>query len=80
MTLEHGMTTAFTTVAVARTHAIVRFDEGAAVAPMGMAVTRSFNRASRLTSLRRIAPEVRQALADEPLVRMAVWRRRVGRS
>jgi hypothetical protein len=80
MALAHRMTTAVTSVAVAGTHATVRFDEGAAVDSMGVAVTRALTRAGGLTSLRRVAPEVRRACADAPLVRMAVWKRRVGRS
>jgi hypothetical protein len=79
MTLEHRMTPACTIVAVAGTHATGLFDEVAAVDPRGVAVTCALNRAVGLTSLRRVAQAVRRALADEPLVRMAVWRRRVGR-
>ena len=61
MTQGPRITDAFTRVAVAGTHATVRFDEVAA-------------------GVRRFTQEVKRAFADEPLVRMAVWRRWVGRS
>jgi hypothetical protein len=80
MTLAHRMTTAFTSVAVAGTTSTVRLDEVAAVDPMGVAVTRALNRAGGPTFLRPVAPEVRRTFAVEPLVQMAVWLRRVGRS
>ena len=80
MTLAHRMTAGCTIVAFAGTHAIGLFDEVAAVDPRGVAVTCALTRAGGLTSLRRVAQEVRRALADEPLVQMALLRRRVGRS
>jgi hypothetical protein len=79
MTLEPRMTPAFTSVAVAGTNPTVLCDEVAAVDPMGVAVTRSIDGAGGLTSMGRFAQVVRRALADEPLLRMAVWRRRGGR-